>query len=63
VLAQQSAKNAVKNHLRRQGLKLWDFTSKEITLRAEAMLKEHPEMFAEARAKAVSLGFVQEIAQ
>jgi hypothetical protein len=57
VLAQMTAKNAVKNQIRAQGLKIWDFTSKEITLRAEAMLKEHPEMIAEARAKAASLGY------
>ena len=30
VLAQLAAKNAVKNHIRSQGLRLWDFTSKDI---------------------------------
>jgi hypothetical protein len=53
VLAQLAAKNAIKAHIRAQGLRLWDFTAKEITLQAEAWLLEHPEMFAEARAKAL----------
>ena len=57
VLAQQAAKNAVKNHIRAQGLKLWDFTSRDLTLWAEIWLREHPEMFAQARVRAVELGF------
>jgi hypothetical protein len=57
VLAQLAAKNAVKNHIRSQGLRLWDFTSKDITLWAEIWLRVHPEMFAEARARAAELGY------
>jgi hypothetical protein len=57
VLAQLAAKNALKNHIRSQGLRLWDFTSKDIVLWAEIWLAEHPEMIAEARAKAVRLGY------
>ena len=57
VLAQLAAKNAVKNHIRSQGLRLWDFTSKDIVLWAEIWLAEHPEMIAEARAKVVRLGY------
>jgi len=57
VLAQLAAKNAVKNQIRAQGLRLHDFAAKEITLRAEAWLEAHPELFAEARAKAASLGY------
>jgi hypothetical protein len=56
-LAQQVAKNAVKQHIRSQGLWLGDFSSKEITLWAEAWLREHPEMWAQARERAVELGF------
>ncbi len=36
VLAQLAAKNAVKNDIRSQGLRLWDFTSKDITLWAQS---------------------------
>ena len=57
VLAQLAAKNAIKVQIRAKGLRIWDFSSKDITLRAEAWLLEHPEMFAEARARAVSLGY------
>ena len=57
VLAQLAAKNAVKHQIRAQGLKLWDFTAKEIAIRAEAWLLAHPEMIAQAQAKAVKLGY------
>ena len=57
VLAIQSAKNAVKNHIRAQGLKLWDFSSADLTLWAEIWLREHPEMITEAKTRAVELGY------
>ena len=57
VLAQMAAKNEVKRQIRAQGLRVHDFAAKEITLRAEAWLEAHPEMIAEARAKAASLGY------
>jgi hypothetical protein len=57
VLAIQAAKDAVKNQIRAQGEKIWSFSAKDITLGAEAWLAEHPEMIAEARAKAVRLGY------
>jgi hypothetical protein len=57
VLAIQAAKDAVKNQIRAQGLKLWDFSAKDITLRAEALLEERQEMIAEAIAKAARLGY------
>jgi hypothetical protein len=53
-----AARAAVKNHLRAQGLKVWDFTARDITIRADAWLEAHPEMIAEAREKAASLGYV-----
>ena len=57
VLAIQAAKRAVKASIRAQGLQLGDFTAKEITLRAEAMLAEHPELISQAKVTAVELGF------
>jgi len=56
--AQLAAKNEVKNQIRAQGLRLHEFTAKEITLRAEAWLEANPEMIAEARAKAAKFGWV-----
>jgi hypothetical protein len=57
VWAQYAAKKLVKKQIRAQGLRVHDFTAREITLRAEAWLEAHPEMLAEARAKAASLGY------
>jgi hypothetical protein len=57
VLAIQAAKNAVKNQIRAQGLRIWDFTAKDIAIRAEAWLAAHPELIVEARAKAARLGY------
>jgi hypothetical protein len=57
VLAQQAAKRAVKAQIRAQGLRLHDFSARNITLMAEELLKAHPEMIIEARAKAASLSY------
>jgi len=57
VFAQMAAKNEVKNQIRAQGLRVHDFSAKEITLRAEAWLEAHPELIAEARATAANLGY------
>ena len=57
VLAMQAAKREVKAQIRARGERLCNFTGRDITLRAEAWLAEHPEMFAEAREKAVTLGY------
>jgi hypothetical protein len=51
VLAQLAAKNEVKHQLRAQGLRIWDFTAKDIAIRVEAWLAVHPELIVEARAK------------
>jgi hypothetical protein len=56
-LAQMAAKRAVKAHIRAQGLRLGDFSSKEIGLWAEVWLRENPCLFAQARVTAVELGF------
>jgi hypothetical protein len=57
VLAREAAKRAVKRAIHAAGERIWDFSAKDIALRADALLKEHPEMIAEARAKAAMLGF------
>jgi N-dimethylarginine dimethylaminohydrolase len=57
MLAQLAAKNEVKRQIRAQGLRVHEFTAKEITLRAGAWLAAHPEMIAEARARAAASGY------
>jgi hypothetical protein len=58
VCAIQAAKRVIKARIRAEGLRLGDFEGREITLRAEALLKERPEMWIEARARAAELGYV-----
>jgi hypothetical protein len=49
VLAQQRARNAVKEELKRQRVRIADVEAKEITERARDYLIAHPELVAEAR--------------
>ena len=58
VLAQQCARKTIKEQLRAQGVKLSYVPMREIISQAKAWLREHPEMIAEARAKAASLGYI-----
>ena len=48
VCAIQAAKRAVKAQIRAEGLRLCEFTGREITIRAEALLKERPEFITQA---------------
>ena len=57
VLTERMAKQEIKEQLRRQGIKLSYVTSKDINAQAKAWLAAHPEMIAEARAKAAELGY------
>jgi hypothetical protein len=57
VCAIQAAKREVKARIRAEGHRIAEFSGREITIRAEAMLKARPEMFAEARVKAAALGY------
>jgi hypothetical protein len=52
VWAQYAAKKIIKARIRAEGLRLSDFSAREITIRAEAWLEAHPELIAEARARA-----------
>jgi len=62
VLAQHSARKAVKEHLRSQGVKLSYVPAREINARAKAWLKEHPEIIREACARAAAtLGYVADL--
>ncbi len=57
VFAKMAAKRAVTNHIRAQGLRLHDFTNRDLTLKAEAWLADHPELIAQARETAKALGY------
>src|SRR5262249_54191179 len=61
VLAKQIARNAIKEHLRRQGVKLSYVSAREIVAQAKAGVREHPEIIREARARAVTLGYVADL--
>jgi hypothetical protein len=58
VVAEQTARKAVRENLRRQGVKISYVTARDIIAQARAWLATHPEMIAEARAKAAELGYV-----
>jgi len=48
---------AVQNQIRADGLRVNNFSLRTITLMAEEWLAHHPELIAEAREKAASLGY------
>ena len=52
VWAQYAAKNTIKAQIRARGERVADFSHKEIVLWAEAWLEAHPELIAQARARA-----------
>ena len=52
VWALLAAKRVVKARIRAEGHRIAEFTGCELTLRAEALLKAHPQMIAEAWARA-----------
>jgi hypothetical protein len=49
VLALERARNAVKEELKKQRVRIADVEAKEITARAREYLEAHPELVAEAR--------------
>jgi hypothetical protein len=49
IIATLAAKNAVKAHIRAQGLRLNDYSNRDLTLLAERWLAERPHLLAEAR--------------
>ena len=59
VLARIAAKNAVKEQLRDQGVRLTLVPIREINEKAIAYLADHPELYQEALERAKALGYVQ----
>ena len=58
VWAHQAAKREVKARMRAEGSRLCEFTGREITIRAEALLKERPEFITEAWERARAMGYL-----
>jgi hypothetical protein len=58
VLAVQAAKREVKARIRAEGHRIAEFTGREITIRAEAMVKERPEFITQAWARAKEMGYL-----
>jgi hypothetical protein len=61
VVAEHSARKMVRERLRQRGVKLSYVPAREIIVQAKAWLREHPEIIAEARAKAATLGYGPDI--
>ena len=59
VIAEQTARKTVRDNLRREGVKLTYVSAKEIISQARAWLLTHPEIIAEARAKAQSWAMLE----
>jgi hypothetical protein len=57
VIAEQTARNAVRDNLRAQGVKLSYVKMRDIVSQARAWLAAHPEILAEAKVKAAELGY------
>jgi hypothetical protein len=57
VVAEQCARKMVRERLRQQGVKLSYVPVREIIVQAKAWLAAHPEIIAEAKAKAAELGY------
>ena len=59
VLARLAAKNAVKEQLRDQGVRLTLVPIREITERAQVYLEQHPELFQQALERAKQMGMIE----
>jgi hypothetical protein len=59
VLARLAARNAVKEQLRDQGVRLTLVPIREITEKAQVYLEQHPELYQQALERARQLGYVE----
>ena len=60
VLARLAAKNAVKEKLRGDGVRLTLVPPREITEKAQQWLGEHPELYQQALERAKQMGWIKE---
>jgi hypothetical protein len=58
VFAKQKAKRTVIAQIRAKGERVSDYSNRDLTLRAEQWLLEHPELVAQARETARALGYL-----
>jgi hypothetical protein len=58
VWAHCAAKRVVKARIRAAGHRIAEFTGREITIHAEAMVRDRPEFITEAWERAKALGFL-----
>ena len=59
VLAKLAARSTVQEELRAQGVRVSLVKPAEISVKAQAYLQSHPELYAEAKERAVRLGFFE----
>jgi hypothetical protein len=60
VLARLAAKNAVKEKLRGDGVRLTLVPPREITEQAQRYLADHPELYREAQLRAQRMGLIKQ---
>jgi hypothetical protein len=58
VWAVLAAKREVKARIRAEGHRIAEFTGREITIRAEALVKERPEFITQAWERARAMGYL-----
>lgn len=58
VFAEMAAKRAVIAQIRADGLRVHDFENRTISMMASEWLAHHPELYAQARQRAVELGYI-----
>ena len=61
VLARLAARNAVKEQLRDQGVRVTLVPIREINEKAHGYLSDHPELYQQALERARRLGFIEQI--
>jgi hypothetical protein len=61
VLARLAAKNAVKQQLRDQGVRVTLVPPRDITTKANEYLSQHPELYEEALQRARKLGLIKHV--
>ena len=59
VLARLAARNAVKEQLRDQGVRVTLVPIRQVHEQADEYLRQHPELYAEARERARQLGMIE----
>jgi hypothetical protein len=57
VFAEMAAKRAVIAQIRADGLRVHDFANRTLSMMATEWLEAHPELYAQARQRAVELGY------